>query len=111
MLDFEACRALKSLGYPQGDAREPSTMWWGRSWDGSWQLTAAPWQYSEPFACPDSSAALDWLTTKGGYKGWHHGVSGYWFGVGNLCRSRPFAFGPYTTPSGLILAVAEREAK
>ena len=60
MLTLEACKALKELGYPQGEpgvvyrVADGHVFW---SYGGTW---------SGLVACPDSVDALDWLAAKYG---------------------------------------------
>ena len=109
-LTLAACRALKALGYPQH-----------RGWvaiegadedDDDLQIYHEPYlalPSGDWYTCPDSIAALDWLSAIG-YAWSYYDVGparGYWLRPHHASKPGP---GPYESPSALILAVAEREA-
>ena len=105
MLTFEACKALKELGYPQKPGVVLRVADGARFWSDV--LTTGL------VACPDSVDALDWLAAKygnvwidGECQAWFRELTSrgvlYWLSViddGSVCKG--------LTPSDLILEVAK----
>lgn len=110
MLTLEACKALATLGFPQGKPPADAYDFWKQA-DGRWAVQRHAIWIPGPhlwYACPDSHDALDWLAAKCGGE-WEKQiempVSDYrlWFPATHAC-----AIEVGLTPSELICAVAEK---